>query len=149
MDIPACQEAFFWGGSANIKMESGDGKLVLANSIILLFISSIKNATAKHFKISSTELYVNLCMVSYSLHIYMQESQRPGAGMCGCLCTVKWQTFFTCLQTLSLPTLSPNFKPPNSLAPRLALHQTFTHNSTLLQQHLLNLNVQTNHLKSC
>lgn len=73
--------------SANLKMESGDGKLVLANSIILLFISSIKNAMAKHFKISSAELYVNLCIVSYSLHIYMQESQRPGAGMCGCLCS--------------------------------------------------------------
>ena len=68
-------------------MESGNGKLVLANSIILLFISSIKNAMAKYFKISSAELYVNLCTVSYSLHIYMQESQRPGAGMCGCLCS--------------------------------------------------------------
>ena len=56
-------------------------------------------------------MYVNLHMAFYSLHIYMQESQRPGAGMCSCLCTVKWQTFLKCLWTLSLSPLSPNLKP--------------------------------------
>lgn len=92
------------------------GSWIPANLIILL-VSFLQNAMAIHTLIirSGADLYVNLYMAFCSLRIYMQESQRPGAGMCGCLCTVKWQTFFKCLSTLPLCPLSPNLKPPTVL----------------------------------
>lgn len=57
----------------------------------------------------------------------MQESQRAGAGMCDCLCTVKWQTFFKCQWTLPLPPLSPHLKPASVQVTRLAFPQPLTH----------------------
>lgn len=100
------------------------GSCIQANSILLLF-SFLQNATAIHTLItrSGADLYVNLHMAFYSPHIYMQESQRPRAGMCGCLCTVKWQTFFKRLSTLPLSPLSSNLKPPTVLVARLTLFQ--------------------------
>lgn len=117
MGTPACQSALFLSVNQKWRLEMGSWiPANSANSIILL-VSFLQNAIAIHILIirSGADLFVNLHMAFYSLPIYMQESQRPGAGMCGCLCTVKWQTFFKCLSTLSLCPLSLNLKPPTVL----------------------------------
>lgn len=107
LGVPACQEALFLSKNGKWRLEMACW--ILTNLIILLLISFIQNARVKHtFIVSNKDFYVNLYMASQSLQIYMQESQRPGAGMCGCLCMLKWQTFLKYLWTLSLPPLSPN-----------------------------------------
>lgn len=83
MDIPAYQKALFVSASHRWRLEMGSW--ILANWIILLLINCLQNVMTIHILIiSGTDLYVNLHMAFYSVHIYMQESQRPGTRMLGC-----------------------------------------------------------------
>ena len=145
MDISAYQNALFVSANRRWRLEMGSW--ILANSIILPLINFLQNAMTIHtLIISGADFYVKLaygflfstCLYAGIPKVWDRNVRLPG--------TVKWQTFFKCLWTLSISPLSPYLKPPTVLVAGLPLLQPFSRHSTLLQQCFLYLNAHTNHL---